>query len=125
MKYNFLDWGLIREGGGGGLIDHLRYIESFQNDFSNLQPRKSKNRDNLSKEERKALNNLKVRDDIIITHADKGGAVVIISVKDYITEADRQLKDKKFYAELNHDPTKHHAELINETIRTFTKGETY
>ena len=28
MKYNFLDWGLIREGGlfeGGGLIDHLRY----------------------------------------------------------------------------------------------------
>ena len=40
MNYNFLDWGLIREGGGlirergggglfegGGLIDHLRYIE--------------------------------------------------------------------------------------------------
>ena len=29
MKYNFLDWGLIREGGlfeGGGLIDHLRYV---------------------------------------------------------------------------------------------------
>ena len=29
MKYNFLDWRLIREGGlfeGGGLIDHLRYV---------------------------------------------------------------------------------------------------
>ena len=29
MKYNFLDWGLIREGGffeSGGLIDHLRYV---------------------------------------------------------------------------------------------------
>ena len=27
MKYNFLDWGLIREG---GLIDHLRY-NNFEN----------------------------------------------------------------------------------------------
>ena len=29
MQYNFLDWGLIREGGlfeGGGLIDHFRYL---------------------------------------------------------------------------------------------------
>ena len=39
----------------------------------------------------------------------------------YITEADRQINDKDFYAKLNHDPTKHHAELINETIRTFIK----
>ena len=34
MKYNFLDWGLIREGGlfeGGGLIDHLRYCKSNEN----------------------------------------------------------------------------------------------
>ena len=32
MKYNFLDWGLIREGGlfeGGGLIDHLRYTSQL------------------------------------------------------------------------------------------------
>ena len=41
--------------------------------------------------------------------------MVIISVEDYIKEADRQLKDKDFHAELN--PTKHHEELINETIR--------
>ena len=78
------------------------FIESFQKDFSTLQPRNTKNRDNLSKEERKALNNLKRRDDIIIAHGDKGGAVVIISVEYYIKEADRQLKDKDFYAELNH-----------------------
>ena len=62
-----------------------------------------------------------MRDDIIITHADKGGAVVIMSVEDYVKEADRQLKDKDFYAELNHDPTKDHAEVINKTIRTFVK----
>ena len=33
MKYNFLDWGLIRDGSlfeGGGLIDHLRYSSFFK-----------------------------------------------------------------------------------------------
>ena len=49
--------------------------------------------------------------------------MVIISVEDYIKEAVRQLKDKDFYAELNQDPTNHHAELINETIRALIKGE--
>ena len=34
------------------------------------------------------------RDDIIITKADKGGAVVIIDVEDYITEAEYQLNNK-------------------------------
>ena len=47
--------------------------------------------------------------------------MVIISVEDYIKEADRQLEDKDIYAELNHDPKKHHAELINETIRALIK----
>ena len=43
-----------------------------------------------------------MRNDIIITLADKGGALVIIDVNDYVKEAHRQLKDKDFYAELTH-----------------------
>ena len=39
---------------------------------------------NLSKEEINSVNKLKSRVDIIITHADKGGAVIIIDVNDYI-----------------------------------------
>ena len=50
-------------------------------------------RDNLTKSERKALLNLQKRNDIIITKADKGGAVVILDIKDYIDEANRQLND--------------------------------
>ena len=42
------------------------------------------NKQNLSVEEEKALGELKSRDDIVITEADKGGAVVILDVEDYI-----------------------------------------
>ena len=68
-----------------------------------------------------ALKNTKERNDIIITHADKGGALVIIDILDYLKEADRQLKDTNFYTTLDHNPTEKHTEIINETIKTFMK----
>ena len=43
----------------------------------------------LSEKEQKALEELKVRDHIVITNADKGGAVVILDVKDYVEECQR------------------------------------
>ena len=60
------------------------FIEIFQKEFSALKPRTTNNRDNLTKEERMALKNIKERNDIIITHADKGGALVIIHILDYL-----------------------------------------
>ena len=42
------------------------------------------NKQNLSVEEEKALGELQSRDDIVITEADKGSAVVILDVEDYI-----------------------------------------
>ena len=47
---------------------------------------------NLTKDETKALQELSERDDIMITKADKAGALVIVDVKDYIREAESQLK---------------------------------
>ena len=55
---------------------------------------------NLSKAEQKAMEELEKRKDIIITNADKGGAVVIINVEKYINEANRQLSDKRNYKKL-------------------------
>ena len=54
-------------------------------------------RSNLSKDEKVALKDLSKRDDIIITNADKGGAVVIMDVNDYIREAKRQLNNPRNY----------------------------
>ena len=41
------------------------------------------------------MKELSERVDIIITKADKGGAVVIVDVKDYIKQAERQLNNTK------------------------------
>ena len=51
------------------------------------------------------MKNLKNRDAIVICKADKGGAVVITDVNDYINEANRQLSDKKLYKKLQNNPT--------------------
>ena len=55
-------------------------------------------------------------DDIIITKADKGGATVILDVKDYIAEAVRQLNHIHSYEKLDCDPTSTYNEIINNAI---------
>ena len=49
-----------------------------------------------------ALHHLSQRDDIIITKADKGGAVIIINVGDHICEVNR-LNNKDFYKKIPND----------------------
>ena len=76
---------------------------------------------NLSKGEQKAMEELAKRKGIIITNAEKGGAVVIIDVEKYIKEATRQLSDKGNYQKLQEDPTLQHSNLVNDTIDGFKK----
>ena len=59
--------------------------------------------------------------DIIITKADKGGAVVIMDVKYYINEAHRQLNSKDHCKILNKDPTTNNAKLVNDATQRFKK----
>ena len=80
------------------------FIEAVNNKISDSQI-KAIPRDNLTKEERRALRNLQNREDIIIPKADKGGAVVIWDTKDYITEAERQLNDGTMFNKLELNPT--------------------
>ena len=70
----------------------------------------------LNKHKEKVLKDLMERHDIIICKAVNGGAVVIMDVKDYIQEAERQLSDEKFYKKLPTNPTSLHAELVNNAI---------
>ena len=97
------------------------FIEAFKKDIKteleatnhNKRPR------NLSKPEEEALTNLKKRTDIILINADKGGALTILNLEDYINEANRQLSDTTLYQELIYDPTVAHANTINDTIKHF------
>ena len=56
---------------------------------------------------------------LIITNADKGGAVVIMDTDSYIKEANRQLCYKASYKKLAQDPTLQHNRIVNETIERF------
>ena len=80
-------------------------------------------KDNLAKSEREALKNLQQRDDIIITNAEKGGAVVIIYVQDYIKEANRQLSDTSNYQKLNIDPAGLYTGKIKAVINKYKDTE--
>ena len=69
---------------------------------SNLKARCHRN---ISREEQKAVENLRNYDDIIIKQADKGSAVVILDRDKYVAEAMRQLNDSEVYIYLRDDPT--------------------
>ena len=59
---------------------------------------------NLMREERRALFDLKNNKTIVIKGADKGSAVVSWDRDDYIQEAEKQLDDKEIYEKVNNDP---------------------
>ena len=52
----------------------------------------------------------------IITKADKGEAVVIVDVDDYVKVANQQLDNKDFYKKLTIDTTKIDRIKVNRTI---------
>ena len=91
------------------------FIEAVNNDLCNI-PTQKLPRDNLSKNERCAIETLKNNNDIIISNADKGGAVVIMNTEDYNNEALRQLNDPICYKELENDPTKTHTGMVVDAL---------
>ena len=98
------------------------FLEKFRNDtIAELNKAKPNPARNLSAMEQNALDCLKDRSDIIISKADKGGATVIMDVKDYIDEANRQLNDSNFYRKLDEDPTETHLNLVNNAIDTLQR----
>ena len=100
----------------------LTYIEATQRELEKEQTKmKEKPYNNKTKNERTSMKELSEREDIIITKADKVGAVVIMDVKDYIKEAEQQLDNTKNYRKLQEDPTTTNMELVNDAIERFKK----
>ena len=82
----------------------------------NLWKRKTSVNNNLTEEERLALDALQKREDIVIYQADKGGKTVIMNKSDYIKEMESMLTDKEFYQEEN-DKTAEYAAEIKQYIQ--------
>lgn len=81
------------------------FIHTTRSEIEKLDLKWKSKYNNMSVAEKKALNNLRSRDDIVIKQADKGGATVVWSKEMYITEGLRQLSDDKFYIKLEEDIT--------------------
>ena len=87
---------------------------------------------NLTKEERNALYNLKDDPTIIIKSANKETAVVVWGREDYLNEAPKQLEDKDVYEGVQNDPStliniimpalekiRIRSDLFNDTLNDF------
>ena len=79
------------------------YVSTLEEKLMNIEIPQSKY-NNLTKEERSALYNLKNDKNVVIKSADKGSAVVVWDRDDYIKEAENQLGDKDIYEEVCNDP---------------------
>ena len=73
-------------------------------------------RDNISKEERKAIKKLQKRVDIVIKPAEKGSGTVILDYHWYVEECLRQLSDNKYYKKQTKDLT----DKIQQRIKEYT-----
>ena len=100
----------------------LTYIEATQRELEKeLKKMKEKPYNNLTKSERTSMKELSERVGITITKAEKGGAVVIVDVKDYIKQAERQINNTKNYRKLQEDPTATNMKFVKNTIERFKK----
>ena len=78
---------------------------------------------NLTYGEKNAIKSLSNNKSIVIKPADKGGAVVVQNVLDYINEGHRQLSDPKFYIETEEDLTHTHTLDINAFLDTMWESD--
>ena len=106
------------------LEDFSRKVnKELDNDRTKERAINTNTSNNLKKDELEALESIKTMDDIIVTKADKGGAVVVQDVEKYIAEAERQLSDESFYKKVSANPTEEHEALICNAIDNLKQQE--
>ena len=89
-------------------------VETFIKAFKNESEKGGQfPKNNLNENKIETLKDLNIRDDIVITKADKGAAVAIIDVGDYINEANLQLNNK----EILNDPTELNRKKAKNAIK--------
>ena len=109
----------VHEFCSGGAINEG---EATQRELEKVQTKmKEKLYDNLTRNETTSMKELSDILYIIITKADKGGAAVIVNLKSYTKEAERQLSNTENYRKLQNDPTATNMKLVNDTIKRFKK----
>lgn len=84
--------------------------------------REYKVHNNLPRDEREALLELKKDSGIIVKPADKGGSIVVMNLCDYDTEVNRQLSNQLFYQKLDSDPSEDFKKNIHCHLSDFLES---
>ena len=96
-------------------------LDDIASEIETMKIKEKKFKDNLSKSERKALNELLHNNEIVIKQADKCGTVVIMTKKYYHEMVMEHLLDHSTYTEPNEeDPDKKVMEIIKEYADEYT-----
>ena len=99
------------------------FLDAIQKDVDEFQPPKYV-KDNLPKEEREALTNLRYNKDIVIKPEDKGPAFVLQNTTAYIHTATSDLKNGKIYRKNAHDKTPETVEKVtNIAAKMLREGD--
>ncbi len=72
---------------------------------------------NLSREENRAIYELKNNPEIVIKKADKGSAIVIMNTRDYVQQCLKILQKDEDYESLDHDPSDEFRQDIEVTLK--------
>jgi len=83
--------------------------------LANKSP-KYRYKDNLTKQERLAISELKDLQNVVIKPADKGSMIVLMNLSDYVKEAEKQLSDNNFYIKQDKDLTHTHMTIVKKVI---------
>ena len=91
-------------------------LDDISSEIKTMEIKEKRFRDNLPNSERKALNELRKNDDIVIKEADKGGTIVIMSKTYYYEMVMEHLRDRTTYEE---NETEDHDKRVMELIKEY------
>ena len=92
----------------------------MENDINALMKQLAKKlKSNVTYKEHTAMEELAKKKDLIITNADKGGAVVIMDTDSYIKESNWQLSDGASYKHITQDPILQCNRMVIQSIERF------
>ncbi|KAJ1113104.1 hypothetical protein NDU88_001359 [Pleurodeles waltl] len=86
-------------------VEILAFEQAVMKDINDIEPASLKVFHNMTREEKKELQDLANNTRIVIKPADKGGALVIQTIDNYRNECLRLLGDTSNYERLQEDPT--------------------
>ena len=98
------------------------FLHRIRLEIVNENKHKQSKTDNLTRQERKALNDLINNPTLIINKADKGSTVVVQDRSDYIAEAMKHLADPNTYIKLQENITHKLKEVITAKLEILYKN---